>query len=399
MKDWNFCFAALFALTPLMLLASDETEPSLSEKIDRISEQNYLNTWQGKSGSASVHGGPFIDIAFLYSIAKIDGLEFVQKTHLNFPDGFPGILKVNGKYEDLDFKWKPGAQVKLGYILPCHDQWDVALTWTYLHSKAHNSVSVQNFNPFSTSSSTVLRPSWTPILLGSIADHAAANWRLNFNTLDLSLGRNFFIGRFLSFHPYLGIRAVWIDQNYKVKYHSAFSYSDETGDSHLLFQNSQLKAHNDFWAVGLLLGTDLKWAFHRNFSLIGKAAGSLVGGDFDLTQKIHGGFIAGSADGPVINPETVVLKQDNNSLRPNLEGQIGLEWQMFFKENKYRIALSTSYFASYWFRQNELLNEIDVRDNLNLGGGNVGTNVYVTPDRREGDLQFQGGMINLSLEF
>ncbi len=51
--------------------------------------------------------------------------------------------------------------------------------------------------------------------LGSVADHALASWRLNFNTLDLSLGRNYFVGRFLSLHPYLGIRAVWIDQNYK----------------------------------------------------------------------------------------------------------------------------------------------------------------------------------------
>ncbi len=390
MKYWNFCFVPLFACAPFSLLTSDETEPSLSEKIDRISEQNYLNTWQGKSGNATVHGGPFIDIAFLYSIAKIDGLEFVLKTDLNAPDGFPGILKIDGKYEDLDFKWKPGAQVKLGYILPCHDQWDASLTWTYLHSKARNSVSAQNFNPFSFSNTGVLRPSWVPILLGSVADHAAAHWRLNFNTLDLSLGRNFFIGRFLSFHPYLGLRAVWIDQNYKVKYHGAFSISDGTGGAGLLFQNSKLIAHSDFWAAGLLLGTDLKWALHRNFSIIGKAAGSLVGGDFDLNQKIHGGIVVSGAETPIIVPETVVLKQDINSLRPNLEGQLGLEWQMFLKQNKYRIALSVNYFASYWFRQNEF---------LNLDASNIGNDTNIMPDRREGDLQFQGGMLNLALEF
>lgn len=362
----------------------------LSDRVDAISEKNINGHWQGKVAPASVERGPFFSVDFLYWQAKEDGLEYAQKDTF---DSRGNPFLVNSKIQDLDFHWKPGVKLAFGYIFP-RDQWDLSLSWTYLHSKAHNSTSTSD----PALEATNLRPSWLPVLLGSISDHASAHWRMNYNVLDLGIGRHFFIGKRLSFRPHADLKAIWIYQNYDVNYHGGFQFID-VGVFSTLFKNTKMSAKNDFAAVGIALGADTEWHLSQGWSLLANVSGTLAYGQFKVKERFDGGFLTPSGGEIIINDEVAKVKNTFWRLRPSFETELGLQWQTFYHREKYRVALAATYNFVYWASQNELMNSIVSRDSVPLGLNINNINANVVNVRQQGNLQMQGVKLELRLDF
>jgi hypothetical protein len=350
-----------------------------SQEMDQIAEQNVFCGWQGKNASATVDQGFVGKASYLYWQAKEEGLDFVQSGDIE--GGFPAPITANITLLDPISEWQSGFQVGIGYIFPQRSQWDVLLNWTWFHSNASNSTSLNG--PLV--ATKTLRPTWLPFLMGPQVLDAAAQWGLKYDTLDLLLGRDFFLGKWLSFHPQAGVRAAHIHQDYQATYHGV--YDDGMGGSIFLGETS-FDANWTYNGMGVRFGTDGEWHINSYFSLVANGFLSILYGRYHLQESFQGGFPVGN---PTPLREIINLNQHYYRLRTALETEIGFRSQTFFNNDKRRVVLGAYYGFSYWLRQNEMVNQFLV---FNTTG-----DVFLTNLPTSGDLQLQGLRIELEVDF
>ena len=374
---------SVLGLSAIIVLGNVEAKtvkhPSNSDneiQVGSIAEQNVWGQWQGKSSSASVDRGFVFDATFLYWQAKEDGLEYASKLDVTL---LPNLFINKGGMKDLSFSWDPGSKISIGYIFEDHQQWDLSLTWTYLFSRAHGSASANDPNLVTES----LLPLWVPFILGSEAQTADAKWQMRFNALDFGLARNYFVGKYVAYKPFIGVRGVVIDQHYSAKYRGAHTINNVV---HLF--DSHMRAINDFGGGGLRVGSDLQWFMSSNWSVLANISGSLIYGRF----KIHELFNGLSSVNVFTQPQFFDYADRMYRVNPSLDGKLGIQWNKFFCNSSYRVSFGAFYDLSYWFDQNQLIN-------LSTTVDNVSFNALTTAVRARGALQFQGVSCNARLEF
>jgi len=334
---------------------------------------------QTQEGSASVASGVTASAALLYWQAKEDGLEYAYNVRIGGigAGGPPTFIEAKTRAKRPDFSWSPGFQLSLGYIFPNREQWDLSLAWTYLRSKAHGSLR----KSFDTIATDQVIPLWISFLEGNIAARASAHWTLGFNTFDLALGRNYFVGKWLAFKPAVGVRGAWINQDYKVRY---LATADQVN-----YYHSFVKCHNDFAGGGIRLGTDMQMFLCPSWSIVGNLFGSLIYGRFNVREFALGKIfpVAG-----ISLDESFDMKDNLTRISPNVDAKLGVQWQRFFHQDRFRVSLAASYNLSYWFNQNQLHNLL-IFFNPSTGAS------YINDDKLQGDLQFQGGSFEMRFEF
>jgi len=343
-----------------------------------------------KNGGHCPSEGLYLDLNFLYWQPKVDGLEYAQREEIH-SNGNPFV--VDTQIDDLDFSWAPGAKVTVGYVFPSRDQWVLDLSWTYLHPKGRGSDSTND----PSLSSQLLRPFLVPVLLGSVADRATANWQMNYNLVDIDLGRDFSVGRWITVSPHAGLRGAWLYQTFTVRYHGGYQFLN-AGTFSTLFKNTSFDAKNHFCAIGMRGGADLEWRLSSRWSIVANLAGSLLYGKFNIAQKLDGGFLL-STGTVFINDEIANTRDSLWRLRPCFETEMGMKWQIPFNKGKYCVFAAATYNFVYWPGQNELINSITTRDSTPIGLNQINFNADVTPLRAEGDLQLQGVKLAAGFDF
>ena len=400
----NKTFISIALLTSQGMLFGVDNSSSMQEKltelekkIDSLSIKNSCGCVQPLSLSASIEKGIKVDAEFLYWKPAMENIEFFEKHDVTNPNGSPLFLDI--AYEDYKFKWSPGFKVGVGYIFS-REQWDLSLNWTHLFSKASRSAKTPESEILST---TFLKPNWLPLLIGGIADSAHGHWSLAFNTLDLELGRNFFIGRWMAFHPFAGIRGVWIEQKMKDKYHSAFLYTYTNVPFPPrpveAFCSTSFGAKKSFKGVGIRGGLDIEWNLSCQWAILSSFSASLISAWTKIKEKIDGAQLKSFDGANVVLAKEFVNLDDvtRQRVRPEIEGELGIQWQRFLCKNKYQIKVSAAYFASVWFSQNELIDFVVSRDSYLITPDAQLDNVFLNNVRRTGDFQLQG--LNLAAQF
>ncbi|MBS0652597.1 MAG: hypothetical protein JSR39_03625 [Verrucomicrobia bacterium] len=362
-------------------VAANTATASNSQENSPTAQTNIRGQLQPTSASAPVDKGWFIDGSFLYWNAKVDGYQFAEKLSITglSTTSLPTSVNAKAKLETPTFdSWDPGLQLGIGYIFPQREQWCVRLSWTHFNTDNEHSITTHPNTP----PDGYLLPTLYPVLTGTLADRASSHWNMHFNTLDLELSRQFFIGKWLSFKPRMGLRAAWIEQHFRVNYHSVFLTAATAFSFDQLFRCRQ-----EYEGIGLKFGTDLQFYITRAWSILGNLSTSLLWGTTELKQKATGRIFVSDTDS---FPESLVLSKTFDKLRTNLEGQLGLQWQTYYHQGKYRFAASALYSIGYWFRQNLLTNQIV------SPAGNLQQPAVVEANTN-GDLQLQG--LNIQLEF
>jgi hypothetical protein len=316
----------------------------------------------------------------LYWNAKIDGSQYGQLISLEglpFDPVSPQLI-ANIKANNLPFKtWDAGFQVGVGYVFREREQWHTRLSWTRFRTGTSGSAKTDGYP------NEYIAPVWVPFLVSSMADKASCRWNLHYDTLDLDLSRSFYVGKWLSLNPKLGLRGAWIKQQYLAKFHGIFPFGADT-----LFGNTSFRSFQEFKGIGLKIGSDLKFYLCKHLSFLGNLSGAVLWGSQTLNERIKGFIIPGS---PVLIPETVNLKAQANRLRTNLEGNIGFQWQSYFDQEAYRLGISALYTFSYWLRQNMKTNELIIATQTSQTSANKIDNT--------GDLQIQGLTFNVEFDF
>lgn len=357
------------------LVAKVQTTKSKKATPQDVGEKNIYGEWQGRSNPSLHRGGVLLRGDFLYWRADQEGLEYAVKSTLNST-----IPRIKSHILKPEVEWSPGFRAGIGYTFATQDFWDVMALWTHFqtHHSDHESV---NLKTTDLQNSPLIVPWWGATILGSSANSASVHWNLNYNTYDLDLGRNYFVAKTFSVHPFLGLRGATINQHYHAKYNA---FSTQT----LLFTRTSFHAETDFWGIGAHVGTALQWRCNRFFSFIGNLGGSLLYADFKIHERYRA--LIGA------NPTQITkmpLREHITTGAFNVEAMLGFEWEKFFYENKYRLSIAAGYEWSEWFSQNRLT-KVDVSTELNPPAG--------TPDqfhKTSGNLSLQGANLQVRWDF
>lgn len=319
----------------------------------------------------------YIHVDGLAMQAKEDGLEFVIQD-----DSTPNTLAPisNGRVvgfsgNSQDFDYNPGLRIGMGFYLD-HDAWNLDLNWTWL-----NITNYKHAN--STTSGGAVLPLW---ILGDgtpgnqIGPRSSAKWNAGYNTLDIRLGKPYYVSRYLIFNPHFGLRAGWIDQHFAVDY-GGIIVSQGTGNRTIFHSD------NDFWGVGARAGIDTDWVLGRGWCLFGNIATSLLFGKFEIDQNLT--LPGSTADG-----YTVDFNYYQNV--PNFEIALGVGWGKYFNKKRNHVALRAAYEFHEWWDQFNVRKFFSGATGT-PSSGTIATGIYTNDVVSRGNFTLNG--FSLKLQF
>jgi len=294
-------------------------------------------------------GDFFITASFIYWQPRQEGMELSYIDHAS-QDRNKSLIK-------MDFDYAPGF--KVGFGKNCFfDNFNIYVEYTRLHSKtsSHHSVDTISF----------VESSWidTEIAFTSI-NKISGSWRSDIDIVDLELSRSYYVGKNLTFKPYAGGRAFWLDQQYDLKFI----------DTDLIENSSNNKS--DSWAIGTRAGIDTNWLFGSFFKLFGNAAGNIF--YQHIKSEIYHVYYT---------PSTSILSVKNKIkyVLPNVEASLGLGFYSYLFNKKTHLDLSASYEFHYFWNQNFM-------------GDLANTSNTANPHSDSGNLMFHGLSIEVKLDF
>jgi hypothetical protein len=273
---------------------------------------------------------------------------------------------THGRVEEPDFNWDWGFRVGLGYRLP-YDKWDLFLNYTYVHASAQGSAIKKN---------GAVYPEWeapfgvtVPAGETLFATRAHAKWDANLNIGDIELGRTCIVGKWLSIRPFLGVRSLFIDQDYHLHYKGGTAVP--VGDE------DKVAIDNDFWGVGLRIGCNSLWGLGAGWSIYGNGAASLLSGHFDVHQheKLKK---AGTTK--------VKISDDVDNVVVAAELALGVQWDYLFSKDRYHVGVKFGWEFNVFFDQNKMIRFVS----------DTSPGSYA---RSNGDLTFQGLTLGLRFDF
>lgn len=370
----NFSLALL--LLPQLVLGMQKAESS-SKKTACPGEEQYLSQ-PNLDGTINGYRPPFypdspyqtfVTADLLVWQATVDGFAFAW----TYPQVLNGNIREvpipNGKFHDVDYDWAPGIRLGVGYHLPI-DHWDLTLNWTGFrnHCTGHASVSSISNNS--------LIALWMPMgyIAGSYnALHAQAKWRLNYNTLDLSVGRTSFAVKSLVVNPVLGVRAAWIHQHFRADYSNG-TFINSTG----AVPSVRFAGSNQFNGWGIRPGLETSWHMTKDWSLYANSFISALFGVYTLKEDA---YMTSATHGNLLNDYDRYFQ---NAFAFDMA--LGVKWEMFCG-NKRHVLVSIGYEISSWFSQNQMTDFIYIDEGPGFGP-------YLN-----GDLGLQGIDISARFDF
>jgi hypothetical protein len=295
-----------YNIIPLDLSSNASTEKAQPMPSEIRPQQQSEGYSYPRGGFQAPKGHVYFTAEWLYWRTRQEGMEFAT------------VKKV-------DFDFQSGFRVGLGVHLP-YDRWDIYINYT-------------RFNP---EDSDRTHGSIYPLYLFQGTDthivavsEARAKWEIEFQNVDIEIGRPFYIAKTLVFRPFFGMKGAWIDQDAHVRYAGGFIPAGQTFRTHF---------ENDFKGAGPLIGIESNWLIGADFSFFGNLAAALVVGHFDNEQVQH------QLDGA----KTVDLNSDFNLVSPTLQMIAGLAWDRNFNRERWHVGLSAGFETQYWWSQNQI---------------------------------------------
>ncbi|PIS00981.1 MAG: hypothetical protein COT84_04725 [Chlamydiae bacterium CG10_big_fil_rev_8_21_14_0_10_35_9] len=282
----------------------------------------------------------FTQGSFIYWQAREEGLEIA----LENPTNSTPLPSVSSNLLTTCFKYKPGFKVALGYRYK-FDQIVGKIEYTRLYQTTRFSA------PASTGGS--LLPIWLNSSNTAQASSVNSTWKLDLDILDGSFSSKYIVGRWLNFQPFFGVRAAWIDQRLKANY---FITS--------FFVESSSKSNS--WAIGPNMGISSDWLLGLGFYGIGNASASLLYTRYRVNHY----------EKSIANPDEtrISASEKKDTLRSNVELNLGLGWGSYLINKKFHIDFKVSYDFLVFFYQNMMRNLLDTYNNQLTNSSN---NLYL----------------------
>lgn len=266
------------------------------------------------------------------------------------------------KKESFDAKWNPGLRVGLSFA-GFRDGWDLQLNWTYYHSNQNrqNATAPLPADPVPPGTEGYTSKWLSNLLLFSQMN---AHLQLLWNQIDLTMGRKFWIGKWLVVHPFMGLRGFDSHLDFRVK-----GTQPETLGAISMMSASHPK--QSFFAVGLLTGSELSWYFHPNGYLKGGMGLSLLYGKNKIKNRYDQNNVILATGESSFLIAGQMTTYDAYQTQTIIDLGMGLGWEKICFSETIRLDFSVSWENHYLVHFNRLL-PVDVYgEGRQPGGGNL----------------------------
>lgn len=345
-------FASLFLTTTTYANVAYELK-SLNERVSQLEENRGSNVGLSPSTRPENRNGNgvFFTIEGLYWQATQKGMTYAIKGSNSSP-----VINndIHSKSKKPEFDWTAGFRVGLGYNTR-HGGWDLYASYTRFRFSTKTSESITDYNPLFLGPEFI-SPFWIakvfPLNLPGILQSAKANWKVNLNLLDLELGREFFVSKWLTLRPFVGLRSAWIDQDYILRFYRQTPEISGTPTIPASTSVWKLDMDNDFWGLGLRAGLNTKWILGAGWSVYGNGALSILDGHFHNRYKEIGQVVVG---GFPSNDSFI----DRNKLHTDVaiaDLALGFRWEKSVDKERILIAFWAGYEQHIFFEQNQFMN-------------------------------------------
>jgi hypothetical protein len=204
---------------------------------------------------------------------------------------------AQGPVDTLGLQTASGVRVGGGYQTP-DSHWQLGAYYTYLHTQ---STAVAGAPPNGALYSTLTQPGFI-----SLVSSAAAATSLNYQVFDLEVARRYPMSDNGNVRIFGGARFAWIDQ-------SLTAYYDGISANQAVVSSPET-----FFGAGLRVGADGQWAIFRGLGFYGRAAASLLSGNFTTAVRETNNA----------NATTLTNVTENyNKMVPIAELGLGLSWE------------------------------------------------------------------------
>lgn len=268
-------------------------------------------------------GKGFVSADLLYWRPFVGGIDECSSENVSESIASDGrvISRFNGKARNPDFDWDPGFRVGAGYEFACSN-WDIAVFYTYFHSKSHGS------NSHGSDS------------YGFENMNHRLRWSINFDLIDVVAGYETDVASCVTFRPFIGLRGARIDQKlHRGHFQSSNSYVS-TSRNHFGGKN-----HEKFTGVGPLLGVEADWNVGCGFKLYASASTSWLYGKFrvKLNKFDHFDYF----------DDFCHISQNLDANLANFDAGIGIRWETCFCGNM-RLLLQLGLEHHQYFNYNRI---------------------------------------------
>jgi len=320
-------------------------------------EQETIGTVTPGAGPKVTSGADFYLTAdFIYWKTMQEGTHYTT-TNASTPPNDPLANNPKGKSKVVGYSWNPGFKVGIGLNL-CHGDWDVFAQYTWLRPKNSESSSgpIVSFDFFANTSSIKTK-------------RVAAKWKLDFDVIDVELGRNFYLNHTLTMRPFIGLKGTW--QDYKetiVTSREDYSLESDFGGFAVPVSGPQTDTHSsNISGIGFRGGLNLAWYMSKNWSIFGNLAWSILStkySDLKYTSEIAN---------VSTNTKTVTdnVKRTNGNYTNKFVGEteIGLRWELWFSNNDYHFSVQAGWEQQTWINWINQLDDVwDQYFGLNFHG-------------------------------
>jgi hypothetical protein len=264
----------------------------------------------------------YIAPSFIYWQPLEQGLDLGYRDNATDYDASDTVIRMNQKF-------KPGFKINAGMSFD-HDNWVMFLDYLWFHNTHSKSESIPDATNYSITSY------WSSFLFNTLA--IKAKWDLDFDKIDFAFRRAFYVGTNLVFDPMLGIRAMWIDQQFRL------TESESLGS--WFEDNRHAIAKSDSWFIGPVCGVNANWMFGSGFFFYGNAQGGLGYQDFKITYKEKDETSWGRYK------QNSVWKK--SQLTPFVETNLGLGWGAYCCAKRIHFDFRASYDFNFYINQNYL---------------------------------------------
>lgn len=243
-------------------------------------------------------------------------------------------LSSSGKVHKVHYPWKPGFRLGIGFY-PGHDGWDLYARYTWYHSHSSDQASNHNGNMIPIGS---YFGNLTNINVSGI-NSAQSDWSLHYNVIDLELGRNFFLSKYLKTRLFSGLRATVNSQDWKTRYHSN---QITFGSGPSLSGTILTKQDQDTWGIGIRMGANLTWTFYKALSLVSDVSFAGIWIDYDNHRR---DVISQTNEE---SRATVKIKSDPNSTLFNIDLMLGFRADWWLYSEAYHLSFQAGWENQLW---------------------------------------------------
>jgi len=355
----NFGLGLLsFLMISSQAYASADREVRINElehQMKQVGTETAIGTYGANTATArpEVDGrGWFISFDLLYWKARVAGTEYAYTDQDKIAS-----LPIKGRKKSMEFGWDWGIRAGIGYNFD-NDGWDFNARYTWWETAGSDSVRAglnSSVVPLRGSSSLTTAAAANQTVGEFIfATSAKSLYNIDYQAVDVELGRDYYVSSTLSLRPFWGLKTAWIDQEQKTHY----TGGDPTVNQgiHLLGLQGNtvhVKEDCDFWGLGPRTGINSRWYMGNKLSIFGNVSGALLLGHFDVDHKERYSAVGDAR---------IRLHANRHAFAPMVNFELGMRYDTYLNNDRNHLGIGVGFEAEYWWRQNQMLKIDDFID-------------------------------------